>query len=127
MSTKRLRSEFFERINGASEYSYDNVGRPVRITTTPHPATIASPGVIQSFVYDARGNATGMSDMPTMDSIGASAFDAIRSDGVTRAYGMAYDAFNRLSFVQMYEADVLVGQWNVTSECACDHRRAGDS
>ncbi|MFM0361378.1 DUF6531 domain-containing protein [Paraburkholderia sediminicola] len=119
--------------SGAAAYGYDDAGRPVRITTdnasgtsittiryadamSLHPATIASPGVIQSFVYDAQGNTTGMSETPTADSTGASGFDAARSDGVTRAYGMVYDALNRLSFVQMYEAGQLAGQYKVTRD-----------
>ncbi|MFL9903245.1 DUF6531 domain-containing protein [Paraburkholderia fungorum] len=118
---------------GNTEYVYDEVGRPVRITgnsasgtsittiryadaTSLHPSIIAAPGVIQSVVYDARGNATGMSETPTTDSTGASGFDAVKSDGVTRAYGMVYDAFNRLTFVQMYEGSALVSQWVVTHD-----------
>lgn len=119
--------------SGNTEYAYDDAGRPVRITgnnasgtsiitiryadaTSLHPATIAAPGVIQSVVYDAQGNATGMSETPTADSTGASGFDAVKLDGVTRAYGMVYDAFNRLTFVQMYESGALVGQWVVTHD-----------
>jgi YD repeat-containing protein len=119
--------------SGATAYSYDDAGRPVRVTTdnasgasittiryaeatSLHPATIASPGVIQSFVYDAQGNTTGMSETPTADSTGATGFDAAKSDGTTRAYGMVYDAFNRLSFLQMFEAGKLVGQYKVTRD-----------
>ncbi|CAE6715069.1 hypothetical protein R69608_03544 [Paraburkholderia nemoris] len=119
--------------SGATAYSYDDAGRPVRITTdnasgtsittvryadatSLHPSTIASPGVIQSFVYDAQGNTTGMSETPTADSTGASGFDAAKSDGTTRAYGMVYDAFSRLSFVQLYEAGKLTGQYKVTRD-----------
>ncbi|HEX7910419.1 MAG TPA: DUF6531 domain-containing protein [Paraburkholderia sp.] len=119
--------------NGNAEYTYDDAGRPVRLTvnntsglsittiryadaTTLHPAIIASPGVIQSFVYDGQGNATGMSETPTTDSTGASGFDAGKSDGVTRAYGMVYDAMNRLTFVQMHEGGALAGQWKVARD-----------
>jgi YD repeat-containing protein len=119
--------------SGTATYSYDDAGRPVRITgdnasgtsitsiryadaTSLHPATIASPGVIQSFVYDAQGNTTGMSEAPTVDRTGASGFDAARSDGATRAYGLVYDAFNRLSFLQMFEAGKLIGQYKVTRD-----------
>ncbi|MFM0671275.1 DUF6531 domain-containing protein [Paraburkholderia sediminicola] len=119
--------------SGNTEYGYDDVGRPVRITvnsasgasittiryadaTSLHPLIVASPGVIQSFVYDAQGNTTGMSETPTTDSTGASGFEAAKSDGTTRAYGMVYDAFNRLTFVQMYEREALVGQWKVARD-----------
>ncbi|HZZ02875.1 DUF6531 domain-containing protein [Paraburkholderia sp.] len=121
--------------SGNTEYAYDDAGRPVRITvngvsgtsittiryadtTSLHPATIASPGVIQSFVYDAQGNATGMSETPTADSTGASGFDAAKSGGATRAYGMVYDVFNRLTFVQMHEGGALIGQWVVTHDAS---------
>ncbi|MFM0730290.1 DUF6531 domain-containing protein [Paraburkholderia sediminicola] len=119
--------------SGSTAYSYDDAGRPVRVTadnasgtsittiryadaTSLHPATIASPGVLQSFVYDAQGNTTGMSEMPTADNTGASGFDAAKSDGTTRAYGMVYDVFNRLSFVQTSGAGKLVGQYKVTRD-----------
>ncbi|WNC92969.1 DUF6531 domain-containing protein [Paraburkholderia sp. FT54] len=119
--------------NGDTEYGYDGAGRPVRITaysksgtsittiryadaTSLHPLTIASPGVIQSFVYDAQGNTTGMSETPTSDGTGANGFDAAKSGGTTRAYGMVYDAYNRLSFVQMYEGEQLVGQYKVNRD-----------
>ena len=118
---------------GNSEYSYDVAGRPARITskdasgtftttiryadgTSLRPAAIASPGVIQSFVYDGQGNATGLSESPTTDSTGASGFDAAKSNDATRAYGMVYDAFNRITFAQFYEAGTLVGQWKVTRD-----------
>jgi hypothetical protein len=35
---------------------------------------------------------------------------------MTRAYGMVYDALNRLTFVQMHEAGALVGQYKVTRD-----------
>ncbi|MFM0155523.1 DUF6531 domain-containing protein [Paraburkholderia sediminicola] len=118
---------------GASEYSYDDAGRPVRVTTSNgagtsiltiryadatslHPAMIASPGVMQSFVYDTRGNVTGVSETPTTDVTGASGFDAVRADGVTIAYGMTYDATNRLSFVQQLADGKAPVQWVVTRD-----------
>ena len=75
---------------GTSEYSYDDKGRPVRaivkdatgtsITTiryadgtTLRPSMIASPKLMQSFVYDANGNTTGVSETPTTDPTGAPA------------------------------------------------------
>jgi YD repeat-containing protein len=119
--------------SGSHTYEYDVAGRPVRVTsenasgplitsiryadaTSLHPSMIASPGVIQSFVYDAQGNTTGVSEIPTTDSTGASTFDAARSDATTTAYGMVYDAYSRLSFLQMYEAGKLIGQYRVTRD-----------
>jgi YD repeat-containing protein len=100
---------------GTSEYSYDDKGRPVRaivkdvtgtsITTiryadgtTLRPSMIASPKLMQSFVYDANGNTTGV------------------SDGATIAYGMTYDAMNRLAFVQQTTGEKVAGQWKVTRD-----------
>ncbi|MFM0100967.1 hypothetical protein PQQ87_35595 [Paraburkholderia nemoris] len=69
---------------GTTEYSYDDIGRPVRATvksasgtsistiryadaTSLRPSMIASPKLMQSFVYDANGNTTGVSEIPTTD------------------------------------------------------------
>lgn len=118
---------------GATEYSYDDVGRPVRATvknasgtsistmryadgTSLRPSMIASPGLLQSFVYDANGNTTGIAETPTRDLTGASAFDAPKSDGVTMAYGMTYDATSRLAFVQQLADGKVAGQWKVTRD-----------
>lgn len=118
---------------GTTEYNYDDTGRPVRATvknasgisistiryadaTSLRPSMIASPNLIQSFVYDARGNTTGIGETPTRDAIGASGFDAAKSDGVTMAYGLTYDATNRLAFVQQMADGKVVGQWQVTRD-----------
>jgi YD repeat-containing protein len=118
---------------GTSEYSYDDASRPVRATvksatgtsittiryadgTSLRPSMIASPNLIQAFVYDASGNTTGVSETPTTDLIGASAFEAGKADGVTIAYGMTYDATNRLSFVQQMADGKVAGQWMVTRD-----------
>ncbi|MGB8417920.1 DUF6531 domain-containing protein [Paraburkholderia sp.] len=122
---------------GTSEYSYDDAGRPVRATvrsasgtsistiryadaTSLRPSMIASPRLIQSFVYDANGNTTGVSEIPTTDPTGASAFDAGKADGVTMAYGMTYDAFNRLAFVQQMANGKVAGQWKVTRDATAN-------
>jgi YD repeat-containing protein len=118
---------------GTSEYIYDDTGRPVRATvksasgtsittiryadgTTLRPSMIASPKMMQSFVYDANGNTTGVSETPTTDPTGATAFDARESDGVTVAYGMTYDATNRLAFVQQMADGKVTGQWKVVRD-----------
>ena len=118
---------------GTSEYSYDDTGRPVRATvksatgtsistiryadgTTLRPSMIASPKLIQSFVYDTSGNTTGVSETLTTDPTGASAFEAGKADGATIAYGMVYDATNRLAFVQQMADGKVAGQWRVTRD-----------
>lgn len=118
---------------GPAEYSYDDTGRPVRATvknasgtstatmryadtTSLRPSMIASPGLIQSFVYDASGNTTGIAETPTSDPTGASGFDATKADGVTTSYGMTYDATNRLAFVQQQTGGKVAGQWVVTRD-----------
>ena len=118
---------------GTSEYSYDDTGRPVRATVknasgtsittiryadgaTLRPSMIASPKMMQSFVYDANGNTTGVSETPTTDPTGATAFDARKADGVTVAYGMTYDATNRLAFVQQMADGKVTGQWKVVRD-----------
>ncbi|MEZ0604236.1 DUF6531 domain-containing protein [Paraburkholderia sp. IW21] len=116
-----------------SEYSYDDTGRPVRATvksasgtsvstiryadaTSLRPSMIASPRLIQSFVYDASGNTTGIAETPTSDATGASGFDAPRAVGVTMSYGMTYDATNRLTFAQQMADGKVAGQWVVTRD-----------
>jgi YD repeat-containing protein len=119
---------------GTSEYSYDDVGRPIKATiksasgtsvstiryadaTSLRPSMIASPNLIQSFVYDARGNTTGIAETPTGDATGIQGFDAPKPEGaVTTAYGMTYDATNRLSFAQQLAAGKVVAQWVVTRD-----------
>ncbi|MFL9982139.1 DUF6531 domain-containing protein [Paraburkholderia sediminicola] len=118
---------------GTTEYNYDDTGRPVRAAvknasgtsistiryadaTSLRPSMIASPNLIQSFVYDARGNTTGIGETPTRDATGASGFDAPKGDGVTMAYGMTYDATNRLAFVQQMADGKVVGRWQVTRD-----------
>ena len=118
---------------GTSEYSYDDKGRPFRaivkdaagtsITTiryadgtTLRPSMIASPKLMQSFVYDANGNTTGVSETPTTDPTGATGFEAGKADGATIAYGMTYDAMNRLAFVQQTTGGKVAGQWKVTRD-----------
>jgi YD repeat-containing protein len=118
---------------GTSEYSYDDTGRPVRatvkntagtsITTIRYydaaglrPSMIASPKLIQSFVYDANGNVTGISETPTTDATGSSGFDSTKADGVTTAYGMTYDANNRLAFVMQLVDGKAAAQWKVSRD-----------
>ncbi|MFM0673829.1 DUF6531 domain-containing protein [Paraburkholderia sediminicola] len=116
-SGRLLKNSFVS--GNAAEYSYDDVGRPVRLVarnasgvvvtsiryadaTTLHPWMIASPRKMQTLVYDSRGNVTGVSETPTTDTTGESGFDALKADGVTRAYGRVYDEWDRLSSVRIY-------------------------
>lgn len=119
---------------GTSDYSYDDGGRPIRASvkrasgtsistiryadaTSLRPSMIASPNLIQSFVYDARGNTTGIAETPTADATGIQGFDAPKPEGaVTMAYGMTYDATNRLSFAQQLADGKVVAQWVVTRD-----------
>lgn len=118
---------------GTSEYAYDDSGRPVRATvkhaagtslttiryddaTTLRPSMIASPNLIQSFVYDANGNITGISETPTTDTTGSSAFNATKAEGVTTAYGMTYDGNNRLAFVMQLVDGKTGAQWKVNRD-----------
>jgi YD repeat-containing protein len=119
---------------GTSEYGYDDSGRPVKATVkngsgtsistiryadafSLRPSMIASPGLIQSFVYDAKGNVTGVAETPTSDATGATGFAAPKADrGVTVTYGMTYDATNRLAFVQQQADGKVTGQWRVTRD-----------
>lgn len=118
---------------GTSEYSYDDTGRPVRVTvknaagtsittiryydaTSLRPSMMASPKLIQSFVYDTNGNVTGISETPTTDATGSSAFDATKAAGVATAYGMTYDASNRLAFVMQLADGKTVAQWKINRD-----------
>jgi YD repeat-containing protein len=118
---------------GTTEYGYDDSGRPVRTAvknasgasistvryadaTSLRPSMIASPGLIQSFTYDASGNTTGIGETPTDDSTGAGGFDAAKADGVTMAYGMTYDASNRLSYVVQMADGKVAGRWRTTRD-----------
>lgn len=118
---------------GTTEYSYDDAGRPVRATvkhgsgtsistiryadaTSLRPSMIASPKLIQSFAYDANGNTTGIGETSTTDTTGASGFDAVKADAATVAYGMTYDATNRIAFIQQMADGKVAGQWRVTRD-----------
>ena len=99
-------------IDGSSqEYTYDNAGRPTRLVvhsasgisvtsvryadaTTLRPSSMAQPGKVRAFVYDATGNVTGFSEFSTSDPTGESAFDA-KASGQQRTAGVAYDSSNR--------------------------------
>ena len=97
---------------GTVEYSYDDAGRPVRRTvrssgstavfsvryadaTSLRASTIAMPGKVQSFVYDANGNVTGSSEFGTSDQTGEAGFDAIAT-GQQKSIGAHYNASNRI-------------------------------
>ncbi|MGF6903359.1 DUF6531 domain-containing protein [Paraburkholderia sp. GAS348] len=112
---------------GTAEYSYDATGRPVRKTThtaagiavisvkyadggSLHPSTIAMPGKVQAFVYDANGNVTGFGEFATSDPTGESAFDA-KASGQQRTLGVAYDSSNRVVAALEYFNGSKTADW----------------
>ncbi|WP_408139582.1 hypothetical protein [Paraburkholderia strydomiana] len=112
---------------GEFKYTYDDVGRPVRLvvssvngttvtsvryadTTTLRPYMIASPGKMRAFAYDAQGNITGISDLTTDDQTGENGFSAHTADGQQTTYG-AYYVGNNLSYLEMYQNGVMTGAW----------------
>jgi YD repeat-containing protein len=114
---------------GNTEYRYDDVGRPVRVVVhntsgmavtsvryadamSLRPSMIASPGWMHAFVYDAQGNATGISELTTNDPSGANGFDASTAGGQQRTYGLVYDPTNSLNFVQVYVNGKLTEDWS---------------
>lgn len=97
---------------GTVEYSYDDAGRPIKRAvrssggtavfsvryadaTSLRASTIAMPGKVQSFVYDANGNVTGSSEFRTSDQTGEAGFDAIAT-GQKKSIGVHYDGSNRI-------------------------------
>ncbi|MFL9938350.1 DUF6531 domain-containing protein [Paraburkholderia graminis] len=116
---------------GGAEYVYDDVARPVRAVvhgasgttvtsvryadaSTLRPYMIASPGRMRAFVYDAQGNTTGISDLPTDDPTGEQGFDAHTANGPQVTYGAVYESGNNLAYLEMYQDGVLTGAWLVT-------------
>lgn len=77
-------------------------------------------------MYDANGNLTGLSERRTTDATGADGFSAILADGPTRAYGMVYDASNRLIFAQRYDDDQRTGEWGITQDATGNLRSIND-
>jgi YD repeat-containing protein len=111
------------------QYEYDDSSRPIRATSisssggtaitsvryadsaSVHPYMVATPGWLRTYVYDPKGNPTGISERRTTDATGADGFAAILADGPTRTYGMVFDSSNRLTFAQMYDDGQLTGEW----------------
>ncbi|ANB71335.1 hypothetical protein AYM40_02340 [Paraburkholderia phytofirmans OLGA172] len=109
-------------------YSYDETGRPVKATvrtsfaisvtsvqyadaTSLHPASVAMPGKLMSFVYDANGNVTGYSERITNDLTGEAGFDATWDGQQQRTVGARYDKFNRLTEAITYINNVKALNW----------------
>ncbi|MFM0127728.1 DUF6531 domain-containing protein [Paraburkholderia sediminicola] len=109
-------------------YSYDQTGRPVKATvrtssavavtsvqyadaTSLHPASVAMPGKLMSFVYDANGNVTGYSERITNDLTGEAGFDATWDGLQQRTIGARYDQFNRLAEAITYVNNVKTSDW----------------
>ncbi|MFM0070248.1 DUF6531 domain-containing protein [Paraburkholderia sediminicola] len=109
-------------------YSYDETGRPVKATvrtstavsvtsvqyadaTSLHPASVAMPGKLMSFVYDANGNVTGYSERITNDLTGEAGFDATWNGQQQRTVGARYDKFNRLAEAITYVNNVKASDW----------------
>jgi YD repeat-containing protein len=115
-------------IDGSSqEYTYDNAGRPTRLVvhsasgisvtsvryadaTTLRPSSMAQPGKVRAFVYDATGNVTGFSEFATSDPTGESAFDA-KASGQQRTAGVAYDSSNRAVAALEYFNESKTADW----------------
>jgi YD repeat-containing protein len=113
-------------VSGSSaQYVYDDTGRPVRAVvrsplmgtsvtsvryadaTSLRPSTIASPGRMRAFVYDANGNVTGLSEFGTSDSTGENGFNAVAS-GQQQTIGVRYDALNRVAGAKVYVNGVMM-------------------
>lgn len=109
-------------------YSYDETGRPVKAivrtssavavtsvqyadATSLHPASVAMPGKLMSFVYDANGNVTGYSERITNDLTGEAGFDATWDGQQQRTVGARYDQFNRLAEAITYVNNVKASDW----------------
>ncbi len=110
-------------------YAYDAVGRPVRATvrtssgvfvtsveyadaTSLYPASVALPGKLMSFVYDASGNITGYSERVTDDPTGEAGFNATWNGQQQRTVGARYDQFNRLVEAITYVNNVKTADWS---------------
>ncbi|MFL9917948.1 hypothetical protein PQR75_21655 [Paraburkholderia fungorum] len=112
----------------SAQYAYDDTGRPVRAivrsplmgtsvtsvryadATSLRPSTIASPGRMRAFVYDANGNVTGLSEFGTSDATGESGFDATAS-GQQQTIGVRYDALNRVAGAKVYVNGAMTEDW----------------
>ncbi|MFP3566986.1 hypothetical protein [Paraburkholderia sp. SIMBA_030] len=109
-------------------YSYDNTGRPVKATvrttsgvsvtsvqyadaTSLHPAVVAMPGKLMSFVYDNNGSVTGYSERLTNDLTGEAGFEATWDGQQQRTIGARYDQFNRLVEAITYVNNVKTADW----------------
>lgn len=109
-------------------YAYDGIGRPVKATvksssgvsvtsvryadaTSLHPATVAMPARLLSFVYDKNGNVTGYSERLTNDLTGEAGFDATWDGQQQRTTGARYDRFNRLVQAITYINNVKTADW----------------
>ncbi|MBW9108007.1 RHS repeat protein [Paraburkholderia phenoliruptrix] len=118
------------------QYKYDTNNRPIQSISTSisgatsitsvsyadsvrlRPYMVATPGWLRTYVYDANGNLTGLSERRTTDATGADGFSATLADAPTRAYGMVYDASNHLIFAQRYDNDQRTGEWGITQDAA---------
>jgi YD repeat-containing protein len=126
------------------QYKYDEADRPIQATSISNsggiaittvryadsvslrPYMVAKPGWLRTYVYDANGNATGVSERRTTDATGADGLAAALADGPTRTYGMVYDSSNRLTFAQMYDDGQLTGEWGITQDATGNLRSVSD-
>ncbi|MFM0674015.1 DUF6531 domain-containing protein [Paraburkholderia sediminicola] len=109
-------------------YAYDGTGRPVKATVRTssgasvtsvqyadamslHPASVAMPGKLMSFVYDGNGNVTGYSERITNDPTGEAGFNATWNGQQQRTVGARYDQFNRLAEAITYVNNVMTADW----------------
>jgi len=125
-------------------YKYDDNYRPIQSVSTSsaggisitsvtyadsvslRPYMVAIPGWLRTFVYDANGNLTGLSERPTTDATGEAGFSASLAEGSTLTYGMAYDTSNRLIFAQRYDNGERTGEWGITQDATGNLRSIND-
>ncbi len=126
------------------QYKYDDSNRPIQATSISNsggtaitsvryadsvslrPYMVATPGWLRTYIYDANGNPTGISERRTTDATGADGFAATLADGPTRTYGMVFDSLNRLTFAQMYDDGQLTGEWGITQDVTGNLRSIND-
>jgi hypothetical protein len=88
-------------------------------------STIAMPGRVQAFVYDASGNVTGSSEFRTSDSTGEMGFDAI-STGQEKTVGAHYDRSNRIDTRLDFANGENIAKWQYLYDATGNLRLASE-
>jgi YD repeat-containing protein len=111
----------------AQEYTYDDAGRPARLKVrnaagtsvtsvryadpaTLRPSSMAQPGTVRAYVYDANGNVTGFSEFGTDDPTGERGFDA-RAQGQQQIVGLQYGSLNRAVAALVFADGKRIADW----------------